>query len=135
MNFPIAIHKDKNSDYGVIVPDLPGCFSAGVSIEDALENSKEAILCHIDGLLSDGDPFPISQSIESYKKKGEFKDAMWGLVTIDLSEISGKAKRVNITVPERILTQLDTYANRIGETRSGLLVNAAIEYISHHIDD
>lgn len=44
MNFPIVIHKDKNSDYGVSVPDLPGCYSAGVSFEEALEMSKEAIL-------------------------------------------------------------------------------------------
>ncbi|MFC1574414.1 type II toxin-antitoxin system HicB family antitoxin, partial [Candidatus Latescibacterota bacterium] len=29
MNYPIVIHKDKNSSYGVIVPDLPGCFSSG----------------------------------------------------------------------------------------------------------
>lgn len=28
MQYPIFIHKDKDSDYGVIVPDLPGCFSA-----------------------------------------------------------------------------------------------------------
>ena len=45
-------HKDKDSDYGVIVPDLPGCFPAGESIEDALENAKEAILWHIEGLLN-----------------------------------------------------------------------------------
>lgn len=29
MKYPIAIHKDKNSCYGVTIPDLPGCFSAG----------------------------------------------------------------------------------------------------------
>ena len=29
MRFPIVVHKDKNSGYGVTVPDLPGCFSAG----------------------------------------------------------------------------------------------------------
>ncbi|MCP4151812.1 MAG: hypothetical protein GY757_28975, partial [bacterium] len=27
MNYPVVIHKDKESDYGVTVPDLPGCFS------------------------------------------------------------------------------------------------------------
>ncbi|MGA0846442.1 MAG: type II toxin-antitoxin system HicB family antitoxin [Luteolibacter sp.] len=28
MRYPF-IHKDRDSDYGVTVPDLPGCFSAG----------------------------------------------------------------------------------------------------------
>lgn len=32
MQYPIFIHKDEKSDYGVIVPDLPGCFSAGRTI-------------------------------------------------------------------------------------------------------
>ncbi len=36
MNYPVVIHKDKNSDYGVTVPDLPGCFSAGTTMEEAL---------------------------------------------------------------------------------------------------
>jgi predicted RNase H-like HicB family nuclease len=55
MNFPVIIHKDKESDYGVIIPDLPGCFSAGDSYEDALANTREAIECHIEGLLEGGE--------------------------------------------------------------------------------
>ena len=42
MNYPVVIHKDKKSDYGLTVPDLPGCFSAGKTFDEALENSKEA---------------------------------------------------------------------------------------------
>ena len=41
--YPVVIHKDNNSDYGVTVPDLPGCFSAGSSIEEALQQVKEAV--------------------------------------------------------------------------------------------
>ena len=37
MSLPVVIHKDKNSDYGVTVPDLSGFFSAGKSMEEALE--------------------------------------------------------------------------------------------------
>ncbi|MDW8232800.1 MAG: type II toxin-antitoxin system HicB family antitoxin, partial [Roseiflexaceae bacterium] len=29
MRYPVVVHKDPESDYGVTVPDLPGCFSAG----------------------------------------------------------------------------------------------------------
>lgn len=34
MRYLVVIHKDKDSDYGVTVPDLPGCFSAGDSYKD-----------------------------------------------------------------------------------------------------
>ena len=35
MNYPIVIHKDADSDYGVTVPDLPGCFSAGKTLDES----------------------------------------------------------------------------------------------------
>ncbi|MDP6038920.1 MAG: type II toxin-antitoxin system HicB family antitoxin, partial [Candidatus Latescibacteria bacterium] len=54
MQYPVVIHKDDDSDYGVTVPDLPGCFSAGDTIEDALAQGAEAVLCHIEGLMIDG---------------------------------------------------------------------------------
>ena len=38
MRYPVVIHKDPESDYGVTVPDLPGCFSAGETLDEALES-------------------------------------------------------------------------------------------------
>ena len=47
MRYPVVIHKDPDSDYGVTVPDLPGCFSAGTTLDEVLVNAREAIECHI----------------------------------------------------------------------------------------
>jgi len=132
MNYPVVIHKDEDSDYGVTVPDLPGCFSAGSTMEEALENAVEAILCHAEGLMMNEEPVPSPTSIEVPKSNELYKDGVWALVAVDLSQISGKAKRVNITIPERLLTQVDNFARRKGETRSGLFLNAAMEYMSQH---
>ena len=41
---------DDTHAWGVTVPDLPGCFSAGDTLEDALRNAREAIVLHLDGL-------------------------------------------------------------------------------------
>lgn len=130
MNYPVVIHKDRKSDYGVTVPDLPGCFSAGSSFDEALEMVREAISLHLEGLLQDGEPIPQPNTIELHKKKRIYSGGVWALVSVDLSSISGKARRVNITLPERILTQIDEYSGRVGESRSGLLATAALEYIS-----
>ncbi|RKZ01510.1 hypothetical protein DRQ21_10530 [Candidatus Fermentibacteria bacterium] len=43
-----------------------------------------------------------------------------------------KAKRINITLPERLLSTVDHYARNHGETRSGLLAQAVAEYMSEH---
>ena len=132
MKYPVVIHKDKNSDYGVTFPDIPGCFSVGTSIEEALTMSQEAAECHIEGMLLDSEPIPVPTSIESHRENPDYKDGFWALVDIDISKLSLKAKRVNITIPERLLNTVDNYARNHGETRSGLLSQAVTEYMSTH---
>jgi len=135
MRFPVVIHKDKGSDYGVTVPDLPGCFSAGDTVDDALTNAVEAIECHVEGLLIDGEPIPAGRSVEHHHGKRRYSGGIWALVDVDLSKLSGKSKRVNITLPERILSQIDSFAARSGDTRSGFLSHAALEYVSSHAEE
>lgn len=134
MRFPIVIHKDRDSDYGVTVPDLPGCFSAGSTTDEALSNAIEAIECHIEGLLIDGEKLPAPATIEHHRADPQFTEGVWALVDVDVSKLSGKAKRVNITLPERLLVQIDSFAARHGDTRSGLLAHAALEYVATHDD-
>ena len=135
MLYPVVVHKDHDSDYGVSVPDLPGCFSAGETLDEAVENIHEAIECHIEGLLLDGEPIPLAKSIEAHRDEPEWAEGIWALVQIDLSKLSGKSRRVNITLPERLLSQIDHYASQHGESRSGLLAQAALEYVSRHVDE
>lgn len=132
MHFPVVIHKDKRSDYGVTVPDLPGCFSAGRTYEKALEAAREAIALHLEGMLADGEAVPVPRPIEAHRRNPDFKGGTWALVEVDLGKLSGKARRINITLPERALRQLDRRAKELGETRSGLLLRAALEYLARH---
>jgi len=132
MRYPVVIHKDKTSDYGVTVPDLPGCFSAGDTLEEALTNAVEAIECHLEGLLFDGEDIPPVQAIETHQKNRDFAGGTWALVSVDLSKLASKAKRINITLPERVLALVDEQARREGESRSGLLARAALDYIGRH---
>lgn len=41
MKFALYLEKDSTSDYGVTIPDLPGCFSSGANIEEAMDNARE----------------------------------------------------------------------------------------------
>ena len=135
MRYPIVIHKDAESDYGVTVPDLPGCFSAGESMDDALTQAVEAIECHIEGLLMDEEYVPAPSSIETFRMNPDFANGIWALVDVDLSKLSGKSKRINITLPERILRTVDLYASTHGTTRSGLIAEATMAYIATHREE
>ena len=130
MRYPVVIHKDENSEYGVTVPDLPGCFSAGETLDEAMNEAVEAIECHLEGMLMDEEPVPIPQNIENYRGNPDYQDGVWAIVEVDIVKLSGKTKRVNITLSERVLNLMDRYASEHGETRSGLITQAAIEYIA-----
>lgn len=78
----------------------------------------------------EGEPVPTALTIEHHRKNRRYSSGVWALVDVDISKLSGKAKRVNITLPERLLSQIDSFASKSGETRSGLLAHAAMEYVA-----
>lgn len=87
MQFAIVMHKNKSSDYGVTVPDLPGCFSAGGSVEDALAMAKEAIEVYLEQLIEDGKPVPLLGRIEQHQRNPDFRGGVWAFVTVDESAL------------------------------------------------
>ncbi len=130
MRYPVVIHKDPDSDYGITVPDLPGCYSAGETLDEALQQAGEAIECHLEALMLDGEPIPLPQSVDQHRGNPDYADGIWAFVAVDTARLSGKTKRVNITLPERLLAQMDSYAAQHGATRSGLIAEAAMEYLA-----
>ncbi len=132
MKYPIVLHKEKDADYGVTIPDVPGCYTAGSTIEEAIAMAQEAIQCHLEGLLIDKEPLPLSSSIEENQKNPDFENGIWAIVDIDIAKLSIKSKRVNITIPETVLHSVDKYAKQHGESRSGLLTQAVTEYMEVH---
>ncbi len=131
MVYPVVIHKEKNSAYGVSVPDLPGCISAGNTLDESLVMIREAIELHLEGMIEDGEVIPPARSLEDVRSDRRFRGvAAFALVQIDASNLRSKAVRINITLPERVLARIDAAAKRIGETRSGLIAAATSEYIA-----
>ena len=132
MKYPIAIEEGtETTAFGVIVPDLPGCFSAGDTMDEAVENSREAIALWIETALDAGDTVPAPGRIADHARNPEYAGMVWGIVDIDSALLDDKTERINISVPRRILSRIDRYVSAKGETRSGFLINAALEMIAH----
>ena len=61
MRFTVLVSKSPNGQgYWVMVPALPGCFSAGDTFEEAQKNVEEAIVLHIEGIIEDGEEIPVN---------------------------------------------------------------------------
>lgn len=126
MRFVLALHTDDNVTYGVTVPDLPGCFSGGDTLDHALSNATEAIELHFEGLVEDNVQLPEPRPLDMHKANPDLSDAaLWAVIDVDVEKLFGPAEKINITVPAAILRRIDAYAERSGETRSGFLVRAA----------
>lgn len=131
MLFPIAIHKDADSVYGVTVPDIEGCFSYGETIEEAVTNTRDVIVSHIEVLLDEGFDFkPHTTDIEQLKNNPDFKDAIWAYVDLDVSKLTTKIERFNVSWPSFVLKQIDDYIEVHHESRSGFLARAALEAVT-----
>lgn len=48
MKFKVVIEPEEEGGYHVYCPSLKGCHSCGITIEEALENIKEAIALYLE---------------------------------------------------------------------------------------
>jgi predicted RNase H-like HicB family nuclease len=73
----------------VIIPDVPGCFSAGATVAQAFENVKEALALHYEGLIADGDPRPQVREIDAHMSNPDYAGGVWGVVEFDITPYFG----------------------------------------------
>ncbi|MBW2699765.1 MAG: type II toxin-antitoxin system HicB family antitoxin [Deltaproteobacteria bacterium] len=116
------IRKDEDSIFGVEFPDFPGCISAGNTLDKAFANAREALELHTKGMLEDGEAMPTPSVLEKIQTRAEAKDTVPVLIEVSIAH---KNKRINITMDERLLKRVDSFAAASGTTRSAFLATAA----------
>jgi predicted RNase H-like HicB family nuclease len=127
MRYPIAIEPDSDTtSFGVIVPDLPGCFSAGDTLDEALAAAEEAAAAWIDATLDQGRAIPAPSSLEALRRNADYAGWSFGVITLDPALLDDTSERVNITLPRRVLRRLDALAGAAGESRSRYIANLTL---------
>lgn len=128
MRYPIAIEiGDEATAFGIVVPDLPGCFSAGDTLDEAMAGAEEAAAAWIDATLDAGGAVPPPSSLEAVRANPDFAGWSFGVITIDPALMDDAVERVNITLPRRVLMRLDALAKAAGESRSGFIAQLTLE--------
>jgi len=127
-NYIALIHKDHDSDFGVSFPDFPGCVTAGKTIDEAKDMAQEALSGHVQLMNEFREKIPEPSSLEKIVGSSDNSDVV-AFFIVTIKDKKSKKVRVNITVPEDELNQIDSFAKQHGMTRSAFLLKAAQESI------
>ncbi len=98
--FPACFRHIEGGSWSVDFPDLPGCVTAGDTLEEALSMAREALSLHLYGMLEDGDAIPES-SDPTRVDPGEnaFVAPVEGLPDLARDEIRNRAVKKTLTIP------------------------------------
>jgi predicted RNase H-like HicB family nuclease len=95
-----AIIEPASEGYGVFFPDVPGCTSAGVTVQEAARNAEEALQAHLDLAAERGEAIPPPSELDAIARDAAVVEAARVLVR---AEVPGRSVRVNTTLPEELL--------------------------------
>lgn len=98
--YPAYFRRVESGGYSVDFPDLPGCVSAGDSLEEALAMAREALSLHLYGMAEDGDTIPApSDPAAIPAEQGAFVAPVEGRPEMVGDEIRNRAVKKTLTIP------------------------------------
>ena len=127
MRFIALVHKDPESCYGVSFPDVPGCTSAGDTLDEALTNAVDALSGHIRLMESDGEATPTPRTLEAINADPDLVEDMKGAIisAVPLVRDCGSTTRISVSLDLGLLEAIDGLAKQRSQTRSAFLASAA----------
>ena len=129
MLYPVYIHLgDAAHAHGVSIPDFPGCVSAADDWQDLPRMVQEAIELWCEGQNLE---LPKPSSLDKLVTDADYVDGVWLLIDVDVTKLDTKPVRLNISMPQSLVSEIDSYAKAHGATRSGFLAQAAREAMRH----
>ncbi len=126
------IFIEKSGLYQVSVPDLLGCVITAKTIDLGMEEITKSIKSHLAILAEYGEKVPNAKGLESHRKTYmlenpyTFSQAFWAIVSIDITPYLGKSHKINVTLPELLIAQIDDKVSKSSDykTRSGFIASA-----------
>ena len=117
VHYPAIIER-AGDGYSVFFPDLPGCTSAGDTLQDAALGAEEALSGHLAVSIEQGDIVPAPSEFDALERDPEVDEVARILVR---GERPGRAVRVQVSIEEGLLARID----RVAPNRSRFLADAA----------
>jgi predicted RNase H-like HicB family nuclease len=131
MKYPVAFKKTIGVEhYKVSVPDLPGCECNGEDIDIGLSKISDSIASHLSILAEYGEAIPHATNINNHIEKSA--GIIWCIIDIDITPYLGKSHKINVTLPELLIKQIDDRVSKSSayKTRSGFIASACMNELN-----
>lgn len=115
--YPAIIERGPEG-FGVFFPDLPGCVSAGATVQEAALGAEEALNGHLAVSAEHGDAIPEPSHLDAIERDPDVDEVARVLVR---GERPGRTVRVQVSIDEGLLARID----RVAKNRSRFLADAA----------
>jgi predicted RNase H-like HicB family nuclease len=117
---------DDEEGYGVVFPDLPGCFSSGDDFDDAIRNAHEALALYADGNDNIPEPRTLEEIRAGWEDWAEWEKEYKFLVSkVALYPMKAEATRFNISMSADLVARID----RVASNRSAFIATATENYL------
>ncbi|CNF14984.1 Uncharacterised protein family (UPF0150) [Yersinia bercovieri] len=128
MHYPAFIEIDKDGTASGWFPDVDGCIFAGNTVDEAYADAQSAIDAHFEALVEHGMEIPAPKTMQEHitSDATEYVNGQWALINVNMDKFDGRAERINITLPHRLLHQIDNVVRSKPEysSRSGFIAAA-----------
>ena len=131
MKYPVFITTDADkNNYQLSVIDLPGCSTESKSVDEGLRNLENIVDSHLTILSEYGEKIPQPKPIDYHIKSSSL--GIWVIIDIDVIPYLGKSQKINVTLPELLIKQIDDRVNKSTEhkTRSGFIASVCLNELA-----
>lgn len=130
------VQEEDGSGYSVYFPDVPGCFTCGESLEEAMFLAEDVLRLVLQDMAAERKEIPSASGLEDVRRMVTEERALDGLSTpentvyqlVAAPELDMVPVKVTISMPRAVLNEVDEKAKLLGFTRSGFLAHAAKAY-------
>jgi predicted RNase H-like HicB family nuclease len=115
------VHQEGDSAYGVWFPDLPGCYGAGDTEDEALASAKKSLMLYAEDALNDGEELPAPRDVRQLRNDASVQESLGEsngfLVSVPLIINSGRTKRVSLDFDLALVESIDEVSKECKLTR------------------
>ncbi|MFT5635077.1 MAG: putative RNase H-like HicB family nuclease [Cognaticolwellia sp.] len=134
MKYPVLVlRNNEDNNYLFSIVDLPGCQVKATTMDEGFLLLNEAMISHLKILVEYGEKVPHAKTIEEHMLLSSEGSPIWAVLDFDIVPYMGKSHKINVTLPELLIKQIDDRVAKSShyKTRSGFIAMACLTELAN----